>query len=623
MVRKALEIYRKQLGSDSLEVAATLNLLGQELGSQNKLPEAKQAFSEALAIRRRQLGDENADTATSLNDLGVVFRDEKKLVEAEAMTREALRIRLRISGTNTNNLAVADSLRNLCMVLGEREKWADAEATAREVLAIRRKVLAPGHPLIASALGDLAWAVNGNGKYEEAQALQAEALVMKYKLLGDTHPDVPFALNSLGKVLGRLGDQPASEAVLRAVLSIQRKMLGEDSQATLETIYSLAKVLDAQGKRAEAEAVWRELLSLWSKRGEAENPQRLYALRGLGETLEGEGKWSEAEAVWRESLPLWRKLEGIEKQQSMYTLRKLGLALEAERKWLEAEAVHREALAVSRKKGDTNSEALVDFERVVRVLMAEKKFGEAEQLLGEVLTPEFVSHPSGMNLLIARVNLNGRRGRWSEAAANVGFLLKHQPSEHYHYHRLATLLAISQNRPAYQQLCQKILATYTNTANPYVDERLAQDCLLLPDSGVDLRLVDKFADLAVTLGKDESESALTYFRGCKAMSSYRLGHFPEAVDWAQKAAKTANVDAEAKAKAFAVLALANWQLGKKGEARAAFVQGDALAPTFSPSRDLGDSWVAWIIARVSLDEAAALVQSESATIKNLNSPELK
>src|SRR5262249_53699301 len=89
MVRKALEIYRKQLESDSLEVAATLNLLGHQLGSQNRLLEAKQAFGEALAIRRQKLGDENADTATSLNDLGVIYRDEGKFQEAEATTREA------------------------------------------------------------------------------------------------------------------------------------------------------------------------------------------------------------------------------------------------------------------------------------------------------------------------------------------------------------------------------------------------------------------------------------------------------------------------------------------------------------------------------------------------------
>src|SRR5262249_40400437 len=146
-------------------------------------------------------------------------------------------------------------------------------------------------------------------------------------------------------------------------------------------------------------------------------------LRGLGESLESQGKWSDAESVWRESLALWRGREGIEGQQSMYTLRSLGLALEQERKWPEAESVHREALAISRKKGDEDPEALVDLDRVVRVITAQHKFAEAEQLLDRILTPAFVSQPSSLSFLVSRVNLKGRQGQWSEAAADVGLLL--------------------------------------------------------------------------------------------------------------------------------------------------------------------------------------------------------
>jgi eukaryotic-like serine/threonine-protein kinase len=621
MVRKALEIYRIKLGSDSLEVAATLNLLGHQFGSQGKFPEAKQAFSEALAIRQRRLGDENADTATSHSDLAVIYANEGKLAEAEAMTREALRIRLKISGADTNNLAVADSLRKLCIILGGQQKWAEAEATARDVLTIRRKVLAPEHPLIAAALSDLAWAVNANGKYEEAQALQVEALVMKQKLLGDTHPDVTSTLSSLGKVLENRGDLESADAVLKAVLSIQRKLLGEQSGATFETMSSLGRVLAAQGKPSDAEAVWRELLSLWSKRGEDENPERLLALRGLGEALEDQGKWAEAEEVWGESLSLWRKRGGIEERESMYTLRKLGLALEAERKWPEAESVHREALTISSKRGDHDAEALVDLERLVRVLAAEKKFIEAQQRLDKVLTPEFVMEPPSANLLVQRVDLMGRRGRWPEAASDVGFLLQLQPSEPYHYHRLAALLAISQSRPAYEQLCQKIVATFTSTANPYVDERIAQDCLLMPNSGVNLELIDKLADAAVTLGS--GEDSLPYFQACKAMSNYRLGDFREAIEWADKVAKNPKAEVQAKAKAFAVLAMAHGQLGQKDVARAMLTQGDRLAPNILPAQnaeDLGESWVAWLIARVSLDEATELIKTGSIADKNSSQP---
>jgi tetratricopeptide (TPR) repeat protein len=303
----------------------------------------------------------------------------------------------------------------------------------------------------------------------------------------------------------------------------------------------------------------------------------------------------------------------------MFTLRKLGLALGTERKWTEAESVHREALAISRKKGNDDAEALVDLERLVRVLMAQKKFGEAEQLLGEALTPAFVRQPSSVNLLVQRVNLEGRRGQWDQTAADAALVVELQPNDHYRYHTLAGLLAITGDRPAYEQLCKRLVGKFANTTDAFVAERVAQDCLLLPDSGVDLQMLDNLADTAVTVGG--SDRSLPYFQGCKAMSKYRLGHFAEAIEWAEKAIKTEKVEAPAKAKALAASAMAHWQLGRKDEARAMLAEGDALAPGISSAgeaTDLGESWVAWVIARISLDEAATLMQAGSRTNKTSN-----
>jgi hypothetical protein len=83
MVLRALAIHRKEFGSESLEAAASLNLLGLQLMGQHKRPEAARAHGEALAIRRRLLGHEHADTASSLSDLARCVREEGKVAEAE------------------------------------------------------------------------------------------------------------------------------------------------------------------------------------------------------------------------------------------------------------------------------------------------------------------------------------------------------------------------------------------------------------------------------------------------------------------------------------------------------------------------------------------------------------
>ena len=298
----------------------------------------------------------------------------------------------------------------------------------------------------------------------------------------------------------------------------------------------------------------------------------------------------------------------------MFTLRKLGLALEGARNWPEAESVYREALAISQKKGDEDAEALVDLDRVVRALTAQKKFVEAQQLLDGILTPAFVAKPASVNLLVLRVNVMGRRGRWQEAAADAALAVENQLTDHYRYHTLAALLAMTGDRPAYEQVCERLVARFADSTDPYVAERIAQDCFLLPHSGADLALMDKLADKAVTAGS--GTDGFPYFQACKAMSHYRLGNFSEAIAWGEKAAKSSIGFAQAKA--YAVLALAHWQLGQKDEARAALAKGDALAPGILPERgavDLGESWVAWLMARISLDEATTLIQN-----KNPNPP---
>ena len=123
--------------------------------------------------------------------------------------------------------------------------------------------------------------------------------------------------------------------------------------------------------------------------------------------------------------------------------------------------------------------------------------------------------------------------------------------------------------------------------------------------------------------RGSAEAALPYFQACKAMSNYRLGNFREAIDWAEKAETSSTAEAQAKAKAYAVSAMAHWQLGQKGEARAALAKGDTLAPKISSERDgedLGGSWVARLFARISLDEATALVQSGATTVTSPHQP---
>jgi len=297
------------------------------------------------------------------------------------------------------------------------------------------------------------------------------------------------------------------------------------------------------------------------------------------------------------------------------TERGLSSTLEKEGNWQELERVRRQALEIRRKQdGIQNPDTILEVVGLVRALREQKKLVEAEQVLGEALTPAFLRDPASVKLLYQRADLMGWQGRWKEAAADASRCIERQPTEHLHYHILAPLLVMNGNLPAYEQLCRKIQATFTNTTNPYWAERWAIDCLLRPTPVVDLHLADQLADTALTLGGGQKER-LPYFQACKAMSSYRLGRYAETITWAEKSVD--NAPAYASAQACAVLSMAHWQLGRLAEARQMVAKGEALVPD-----NPGGWWVDWLIARVEINEAKALVspnpRKKASTNRNTN-----
>jgi tetratricopeptide (TPR) repeat protein len=297
----------------------------------------------------------------------------------------------------------------------------------------------------------------------------------------------------------------------------------------------------------------------------------------------------------------------------LYALVSLGSVLQAEGKLAESEQVRREALALSRKRGENETpQALAELESLTRLLMDQKKFGDAEQLLDEALTPAFVSQPPSANLLALRVDLKARRGQWQEAAADAALAFEHQPSSHTRFPMLAALLVKTQNRPAYEHFCKRLLTTFGDTTNFYVADQVAKACLFLPSSDADLKIIAHLADMTVTRGKGDV-GALPFFQDCKALSEYRQGHYAEAIEWAQKPLKVPGLHVHGHA--YAVLAMAYWRLGEKEKARAMLAEANTLAPPIMPARiaeDPGDAWLAWLHARIQLEEANALVETAAA-----------
>ena len=77
-------------------------------------------------------------------------------------------------------------------------------------------------------------------------------------------------------------------------------------------------------------------------------------------------------------------------------------------------------------------------------------------------------------------------GMWQDARTAAAKFLEMQPGNPSAYHLLAPLLAQTDDRTAYEELCQKIATRFAGATDPRVADRMAKDCLILPRPGADL-----------------------------------------------------------------------------------------------------------------------------------------
>jgi serine/threonine protein kinase/Tfp pilus assembly protein PilF len=656
-IREALDIRRQHLGNDHPDVATSKNNLAHVLTDAGRLTEAEALAREGLATRQRSFGDDSLEAADSLRTLVVIWGDKHEWAEAEKTARKVLEIRRKKLGPE--HTWVAAALNDLAWAAAANGKKQEAEDLERESLEMRQNLLSADHPDVANSLYLVGDRMRQRGNLKDANDVLSAALSIQQKVLDPDHPATLYTLKSIGFMYKDQHRWSDAETVFRQLSAAWRKRAGDDDPETLYALRDLGEALEGQGKWEEAEAQYRTELAGWRKREENsgrqtlytlhrlgasvsaqkkwsqaeivyreelalrrkqagnDDPDTLYTLRNLGETLECGGKWAEAETVHQEELTSWRRRVGNDDRETLYALHKLGWTLEGEGKWSDAESAYREALASRRKRsGADDPQTLSEIENLARFFTRQNKLGDADRVLEEALTPAVLSRPSSCNLLIKRRDIMGRQGRWQEAVAVASLLVQYQPAEQFHYHILAALLARTMNRPAYDILCRKILTTFTDTGDPYIDERIAKDCLFLPDSGVDLNLMDALTEKSVSLGSSHPD-AMPWFQVAKAMSEFRLGRFAESIEWAEKTLKSSIIYPNAHA--YAILAMAHWKLGQKDVARAMLEKGNSLTPNISPSDkhvDLGDSWVAWLLARISLDEATALIQPASSTENN-------
>jgi len=273
----------------------------------------------------------------------------------------------------------------------------------------------------------------------------------------------------------------------------------------------------------------------------------------------------------------------------------------------EAFAALRQAIAIRRRYFNSEPPGAHALEYIISGITREPgKLGEAEGLLDEIVTPALWDRPECADVIAMRAEIYARDGKWAAAAPDAIAAAKLRADSPYRYHMLAPLLAATTNLSAYQEACSNIVARFAGTTDINVAHQMAKDCLILPQANVDLNAVAALSNVAVTKGKGHGPEYL--YDACEALAQYRLGHYGDAVKWAQQSATVPFPYSQAEA--YAVLAMARFKLGDLSAARKALDQCNQVvrAGLPHPGQEIGQDWRDWIVVHALQSEAGTLIK---------------
>jgi serine/threonine protein kinase len=291
-------------------------------------------------------------------------------------------------------------------------------------------------------------------------------------------------------------------------------------------------------------------------------------------------------------------------------LETMGRAFREQGKLEDAEGMYRQAVAIRRNLVESEPRPMTEsLSYLIDMLMRQKKFREAEALLNAMLPPFVPVRPQNLSAHIVRTEFLARTGHWDDAVPDIRHVVALIPEEHSSYHMLAPLLVAANDTNSYYKVCAEIVEKFATTPDAYVADRMAKDCLILPVPHLDLLSVARMADTAVTRGAGSYD--LPSFQYCKALAEYRLGHFTQAIDWAERTIKFPLPYPEAGS--YAVIAMAKYQLKQIAGAHAAFAKFIELTETKLPKLSDGDldgGWRDWIVLQALLAEAKTLIKAD-------------
>jgi serine/threonine protein kinase len=642
------EARRREQARQALD-AMSSEIIDEWLAKQQELlPEHKKFLEQVLASYEEFAADTGQDeparagVAAAYHRVGVIREQLGQTAEAEAAYRQAQALFEQLASDFSMVPKYAQNLAEnhlrLGILLEVVNHHEEALAAHQQGLTIFRRLAAdfPSIPEYREGLAlsyhNLAIVLCSLGRTDEVWQVIGQALMIQQKLAAD-FPGVPkyrLRLASLKLYWGRSDDQG---------LTIMKKLAVEFPNERKIRV-TLARGLYLRGlkladtdRNQEALAAYQQALALEEKLAVdfPSVPQFRMSLAATrtcaGQTLAKLGCHEDARAAFQQALRIYKQLAADFPHVPQY-------AVEVGNAVAELDGLSLKARGLSYAEIRRFDEAAADFAKALSLVPGCKHpwWSDREGIDRELVRRDEVFRrvtelrPRDLQLWIARVCYYGRRSQWRPAAAAMEKVIELGSWDHLGWYQEAGLRLALDDTEGYRRACREMLTRFGLTKDPYIAERAANTCLLMPGAVSDLKPVIELAeqaarawtqmelgDQAVLAWTEKPFDEYRWFALAKGMADYRSGRFQSAITWLSKSLSTDSEDREHRFRngmAYLFLAMAHQQLSEPEKGCAALDQASSMTRPASAG-DLGTEWYEWLRFQIVRREAEAVVNKAS------------
>lgn len=383
---RALRIQEGELGPNHLDVGVQLSRLGGILVQLGDHPRARKLLRRALEIKERELGSSDRSVAATLALLALAADDPK---EARTLNERSLSIREKVLGPD--HVEVAWTLSNLGGTLGELGEYEESHKRLVRALEIKEKEFDPDDLEVAITLGNLGNSFDRLGKYDEALRAQRKGLEIEIGALGEQHIVVARTLLSLSSTHSGRGEYGAARRLAERALAVMEHDLGATNLQTVGARSTLGAVLVHLDEHEEARRHLSEVVESLETTLGPEHPGMGTPLNLLGSALLGLGDHQHAGELHERALAINQRAFGEESLSVAFTLSDLGDALAEGHRADRAVELQTRAVSIARQRlGPSHPQ-------IGHMLSS---LGRAQRLVGDLSQSE-ATHREALEILAA------------------------------------------------------------------------------------------------------------------------------------------------------------------------------------------------------------------------------